>query len=144
MQKIIVKGQPQGKLRARHGKNAQTGKAQTYTPAKTKEYEGRIAWQYKAQRGQFFGERYVRLGILAFYEIPKSYPKYKKQQAREGELRPSVKPDADNIVKAVADALNGVAYTDDTQVVEVLCKKYYAADDCPRIEIYIEEAPTPC
>lgn len=137
MQKITVYGQPQGKLRARHGKNYWTGKSQTYTPEKTAAYEALIAAEYRAQRGKYYGDKYVRLGICAYYGIPKSYPKYKQKQAREGTLRPSVKPDADNIIKAVADALNGVAYVDDTQVMEVLCKKYY--DTSPRIEIYIEE-----
>lgn len=138
MQKIIVKGQPQGKLRARHGKNPWTGKPQTYTPEKTRAYEELIGIEYQVQHGAYFADKYVRLCVLAFYGIPKSYTKSKQQQAREGTLRPSVKPDADNVIKAVADALNGVAYDDDTQVVEVLCKKYYSDD--PRIEIYIEEA----
>lgn len=138
MQKITVSGQPQGKLRARHGKNFITGAPQTYTPEKTRAYEAHVAWSYKAQGGRNYGDSYVRLGVLAFYGIPKSWTKAKKQQAREGALRPSVKPDADNIIKAVADALNGVAYTDDTQVVEVFARKYYS--DSPRIEIYIEAA----
>ena len=138
MQKIIVEGQPQGKLRARHGKNFITGAPQTYTPAKTRAYEAHIAWSYKTQGGRNYGDNYVRLGVLAFYGIPKSWTKAKQQQAREGALRPSVKPDADNIIKAVADALNSVAYTDDTQVVEVFARKYYS--DSPRIEIYIEAA----
>ena len=139
MQKIIVEGQPQGKLRARHGKS-RSGAPVTYTPEKTRAYEQLIALCYRSQRGQHYGDKYVRLGVKAFYEIPKSYPKYKQQQAREGTLRPSVKPDADNVIKAVADALNGVAYNDDTQVVEVHCWKHYS--DRPRIEIYIEEAAT--
>jgi Holliday junction resolvase RusA-like endonuclease len=140
VQKIIVEGQPQGKLRARHGKNFITGAPQTYTPEKTRAYEAHIAWSYKAQGGRHYGDSYVRLGVLAFYSIPKIWTKAKQQQAREGALRPSVKPDADNIIKAAADALNGVAYTDDTQVVEVFARKYYS--DSPRIEIYIEAAAT--
>lgn len=43
--------------------------------------------------------------------------------------RPDKKPDADNILKAVLDALNGVAYEDDRQVVEVLCIKKYIGGD---------------
>lgn len=140
MQKIIVTGQPQGKLRARHGKNYWTGKPQTYTSEKTKAYEQLIAIEYKRQRGEHYGDSYVRLGVLAYYGIPKSWTKKKQQQAREGALRPSVKPDVDNVLKAVLDALNGVAYKDDTQVVEEFARKYYS--DSPRIEIYIETAAT--
>lgn len=137
MQKITVEGQPQGKLRARHGKS-RSGAPVTYTPEKTRVYEQLIALSYKAQGGQHYGDKYVRLHVLAYYGIPKSYTKKQQQEAREGTLRPSVKPDADNVIKAVADALNGVAYNDDTQVVEVFCIKFYS--DRPRIDIYIEEA----
>ena len=75
MQKIIVQGQPQGKLRARHGKNFITGAPQTYTPEKTRAYEAHVAWSYKAQGGKHYGEQYVRLGVLAFYSIPQSWTK---------------------------------------------------------------------
>ena len=130
-----------GKAQSEAWQNFITGAPQTYTPAKTRADEDSIAWSYRAQGGKHYGEQYVRLGVLAFYQIPKSWTKAKKQQAREGALRPSVKPDADNIIKAVADALNGVAYTDDTQVVEVFARKYYS--DSPRIEIYIEATGEP-
>lgn len=47
------------------------------------------------------------------------------------------KPDVDNIVKIVADALNGVAYHDDTQIVSVLAKKVYAASE--GLDVIVEE-----
>ena len=53
------------------------------------------------------------------------------------ELRPSKKPDIDNVLKLVLDALNEVAYKDDTQVIEVECKKFFSIN--PRIEITLED-----
>ena len=50
-----------------------------------------------------------------------------------------MKPDIDNIAKSVLDGLNGTAWGDDTQVVEMSIKKYYALDDIEKLEITIEE-----
>ncbi|CZR99694.1 Endodeoxyribonuclease RusA [Clostridioides difficile] len=55
----------------------------------------------------------------------------------EGLIRPSKKPDLDNIIKSVADSLNGIAYKDDSQIVEVVSKKYYS--DKPRVEVILED-----
>jgi Holliday junction resolvase RusA-like endonuclease len=51
------------------------------------------------------------------------------------EIRPTKKPDADNILKAVLDALNGLAYNDDSQIVSARIEKLYS--DNPRVEIVI-------
>ena len=55
----------------------------------------------------------------------------------EGEILPLKKPDMDNIVKVVADALNGVAYQDDKQVILVSAKKAYSAME--GLDITVEE-----
>ena len=56
----------------------------------------------------------IILEVNAYFAIPKSYPKKKAALCSQNILRPTCKPDMDNIVKAVADALNGVAYRDDS------------------------------
>ena len=72
--------------------------------------------------------------IQAFYEVPKSCSKVRRTaNVKRGELLPAKKPDIDNIVKAVLDALNEVAYRDDTQVVELQVRKQYS--ERPRLEI---------
>ena len=54
--------------------------------------------------------------IKAYHPIPRSAPKYKREAMLSGELVPLTKPDADNVLKLVLDALNGLAYLDDKQV----------------------------
>ncbi len=54
----------------------------------------------------------------------------------EGKIRPTKKPDIDNILKSVFDSLNQVAFYDDTQIIEIQASKYYS--DISRIEIQIE------
>ncbi|MDX5782784.1 RusA family crossover junction endodeoxyribonuclease, partial [Clostridioides difficile] len=67
----------------------------------------------------------------------KSNSKKVKEQKRNNVLRPSKKPDIDNVVKIIADSLNEIAYKDDTQIVEVVASKYYS--DKPRVEVILED-----
>lgn len=57
------------------------------------------------------------------------------QQMLSGELLPTKKPDIDNITKCVLDALNGIAYHDDSQIVRLTVEKFYAQQ--PRVEVDI-------
>jgi Holliday junction resolvase RusA-like endonuclease len=133
--KFTIPGPPHGKERPRLTK---TGHA--YTPAKTKEYEIRGKKEYIAQCGGklLFGSLVMK--ILAYYPIPKSATKTQKEQMQCSIIRPTVKPDADNICKIVADLLNGMAYDDDSQLVFVSVAKYYS--DNPRVEVAVCELGT--
>ena len=108
---------------------------QSITPEKTKSYEDLIRWKYKAAGGKYYGEKTLYVAIRAYYPIPKGFSKAKVNDAIERKLRPVTKPDCDNIIKVVLDALNGVAYYDDKQVICVSCNKYYAQQGYLCIEI---------
>ena len=129
MTKFFVDGEPQGKLRHRFSK----GRA--YTPRKTKQYEEHIARYYEG--GCLAGAVFVH--IIAFMPIPKSYTKAQKNAIRCKFLLPTKKPDADNIGKVVMDALNGIAYEDDKQVVDLHVVKEYS-ENKTGLEITIGEA----
>lgn len=81
---------------------------------------------YRKKYKEVATEKPVRVYIQANFKAPKSWSKRKKAQAALGMYRPTKKPDADNIAKAICDALNGVAYKDDKQIVELKVEKYYA------------------
>lgn len=104
---FTVDGVPQGKARPRvtsHG---------TYTPANTKDYEKAVQLSYMAQcQGAMFPDVSLMVVIDAYYPIPKSATKKKHWRMQDGLIRPKVKPDLDNVAKAVCDALNGQAYRD--------------------------------
>ena len=51
------------------------------------------------------------------------------------EVRPTKKPDSDNIIKIIADSLNKLAYHDDSQIVDVMFRKFYA--EKPRVTVTI-------
>lgn len=63
---------------------------------------------------------------LAFYlPIPKSWSKKKRVMALRGEISPTGRPDTDNLVKSVTDAVNGVVYADDSQIINIIANKCY-------------------
>lgn len=110
---------------------------QMYTPAATKKYEETIrkAWMMKHGNVPLEGPLTVRLYF--YFGIPKSDTKAKKAAKAGGMMRDSIREDVDNCTKSVLDALNGVAYKDDSQVVTILAKKRYA--DVPHVVIIISE-----
>ena len=119
MIQFTVPGKITGKARPRFTKYGHV-----YTPKGTSDYEKLVKYSYLSTRGKRL-EGAIRVTIAAVFEIPKSYTKHDKVQADMGILKPTKKPDVDNITKIVLDALNGVAYQDDKQVTEVEVIKRY-------------------
>ena len=119
-------GKSQGKGRPRF--SIRDGFVKTYTPEKTASYENfvKVCYlnKYKGQKldGEIIAE------IIAYFSIPKSFSKKKRVQAIEGKIRPTKKPDTDNIAKTILDSLNGIAFEDDKQVVALLVKKLYGEE----------------
>ena len=123
---FIVDGKPQGKQRPRFSRISKT----VYTPNKTAKYEKQIAKAYTDSGGKCIpADCYVSVSVSAFFPVPKSYSKKKREDCIERRLRPDKKPDMDNILKVVLDGLNHVAYVDDKQVVELIGRKYYTESD---------------
>lgn len=91
----------------------------TYTPDKTAEAMELIRHAFVGVGGERAPEGVpVRVSITTARGMPKSRPK-------RLESEPDVyKPDCDNIAKAVLDALNGVAWVDDTQVTNLVVQKF--------------------
>lgn len=134
---FTVPGAPTGKQRPRV--TMQGGYAKAYTPDKTVNYENLVKLMYGQEaKGRVFDrEKSLRVLIVALYDIPQSTSKKRAELMRIGEIRPTKKPDLDNVAKIICDALNGVAYHDDAQVVDLKVVKYYS--DTPGVTVTIEE-----
>ena len=133
---FTLPGGPQGKGRPRYVRR--TGRA--YTPDKTVAYEELVRQRFlEAANGQDFGEGPVFVLIRAIFPIPKSFSKKKTEQAMKGTLYPTKKPDWDNIGKIICDALNGIAYKDDSQVVIATVVKAYGATERVDVMFWSEE-----
>lgn len=130
---FVVPGQPRGKGRPRF---ARVGKGvRAYSTDNDVAHESSVAYLAR-QAGQML-DGAVAIHIKAHYRIPKSFSRKKREQAIDGALRPTTKPDLDNVVKAILDGLNHVAYADDAQVVEVQAQKQYGTD--PHVEVCVQE-----
>lgn len=122
--------------KARPRMNTRTGKA--YTPTNTKNYEYFLRQWFIRKYPNFNPiETRVKVNIIAYFDIPKSTSKKKEAEMLAGNISPTKKPDIDNIIKIVLDAMNKFAFKDDTQVVELNVKKQYA--ETSKIYIKIEE-----
>ena len=134
---FTIPGAPQGKARARTCRNGHT-----YTPDNTVLYENLVKTEFLRQcgRGQRIRSsdtrRAISMQIIAVYPVPASYPKRDKVAALAGDLLPTKKPDADNVAKIIADALNGLAYDDDAQITDLLVLKRYGEDPEVRVKLW--------
>lgn len=129
-------GEPQGKARPRFAKHRQH--LFVWTPEKTRTYEKSIQAAFWKQCGnvRFPEGSQLELKVLAFFKIPKSASKKKKEAMLSEEIRPTKKPDIDNVLKAVADALNGICYKDDSCIVKMTGEKF--CSDNPKIIIILK------
>lgn len=124
-------GKPKGKARPRFdGRHRRT-----FTPADTADYERQIRQAYISSGGYLLSEtRPIKILIIA---------QFKKAVSSKKEA-PTIKPDWDNIGKAVCDALNGIAYRDDSQIVSAEVYKVWAKDGIPKVTVKIEVADEQC
>ena len=128
---ITVPGHPRGKGRPRS--TVIRGRSHVYTDAKTRSEEGairQIAGLAMGARAPYEGA--VILRLCAYREIPASFSAKKRVAAEAGAISPTTKPDIDNYVK-MTDALNGVVWRDDSQVVAIVAHKRFS--DRPRLVI---------
>ena len=120
-----VEGDPKGKGRPRFSRVGNFTKV--YTDKQTLSYEAMIATFAKQAMG---GSEPIKTPVAVFLyvrlPIPQSYPKKRKEACLNGSEKPCKKPDIDNIAKTYLDAMNGVIFVDDTQVIHLHVKKVYA------------------
>lgn len=137
---IFVEGPAQGK--GRHRSSAKLkwvhGKPQAYVThyacPKSKEYEKTIK-SYLIGQKITLSDRPIRVKMTECRAIPKSYPEWKEKLCYLGYYQPTSKPDLDNITKAAWDALNGLIWHDDAQVVENIACKVFERSEGLRIQV---------
>lgn len=136
--KLEILGKPMGKQRPRLSKFG------TYTPQKTVNYETLIKYLFTQKYSNFKPyEGELRAKITAIFEVPKSYSKKKRESLlaipgiENSGAGYAHKPDCDNIAKIVLDALNGLAYKDDSQITALLVFKEYGEQ--AKVIVEVEE-----
>lgn len=139
---INVLGEPMGKQRPRA--TSFGGHTRIYTPSKTLSYEARFAHEFKEKYPEakpLTGP--IAVEVMAWFGLKKADYNSKGQPNKHGlaklggEELPTKKPDLDNVLKSVLDGLNGIAFVDDSQVVNVCMAKHY--DLTPRVAVTVRE-----
>ncbi len=127
--KFIIEGIPPKKDRPRF-----TRAGHTYSTPATKEGEQRVKYFFLSAFGKIKPvETACKVYITAYYTTPTSWSR-KRREESIGHYK-ITKPDVDNVIKAVLDGLNGLAYKDDNLVAIVECCKKYGARNYTEVEI---------
>jgi len=122
---FVVPGTPVGKGRPRFAKRGNF--VSTYTPEKTASYENLVkVLAQEAMQGRALMDGPVSMGLVIEVTPPESWSQKKKRAALAGEIRPTSKPDIDNVLKGICDAMNEIVFKDDKQICEVSINKRYA------------------
>ena len=131
MIKLTIPGPPCAKQRPRvYGRHA-------VTPEKTVNYETLVKQLYIVEYHGKQLEGPLQMTVKTYFEIPKSASARKAADMQNRAIRPTKKPDWDNLGKIISDALNGLAYHDDSQIVTATVEKWYSLE--PRVEVEIRE-----
>lgn len=137
---FFIPGKPVGKGRPRFVRAGNS--VLTYTPKTTRDYENMAAMIFRSKTKSMF-TGYVNVSVVAYFPIPKNAGKAQKQKMLSGELLPDKKPDLDNIIKAVLDGLNGVAFPDDKSVIGISGTKKYSTKPGVEVTIYAMQENIP-
>lgn len=122
---FLVPGVAVGKGRPIVGRGA-GGHVRLRTPKKTEAYEGTVAWYARCAMGSrppIVGPCAVLLSVSV--RVPASWSQVKQREALAGARWPTGKPDLDNTVKALFDAMNGIVWVDDAQACVISTHKRY-------------------
>jgi len=131
---------PVAKARARHRVvNTKAGGSfvSTYTPTKTRDFEALVHRCAKdAMKANAPATEPICLNILFTFAAPTSFPAYIKEWIKASIIGHTKKPDLDNLVKAIKDGLNKVAWVDDSQVIRMEVEKHYGEKDLIQVEVF--------
>lgn len=136
--KFTVMGEPCAQGRPRF--STLGGYVKAIDPAKSRNQKSYIKYLATAaakQQGWTYTYLPLYVEIIAYMGIPKSKSKKWRAAAIRGQERPTKKPDVDNLFKLVTDALSGILYNDDKQIVSCRVQKWYSEE--PRTEVKIAE-----
>jgi len=130
---IIARGQavPWGRTGSRVIQPRGGGKpfATKFTPKKTRNFQAYVQYlanEARKSRGRFEGP--VALAVFVEIEPPKSWSVLKVSKALNGEVLPTGRPDADNVLKSCLDACNKILFRDDSFVVDTSARKRYGRE----------------
>lgn len=139
--RLFITGLPVAKGR---GRAVMTGKGiRVFTPQKTRSFEADVRQMARAEMGDRPPiEGPIELRIRAVFPVPQSWPGWKRDLALRGDVLHTARPDLDNLMKAIKDALNGIVWRDDGQVCFSEAVKHYG--ERPAVIVTVEPVAAVC
>ena len=113
------------------------GFSRTYTPKRTTNFENLVKVMYTESYPDVVLSGPLAMEIRVFFQIPKSATKKNRTKWLTGRYPVTKRPDLDNLIKSICDALNKVAYDDDSQVAEIHITKEYG--EIPKTMVTLKE-----
>ena len=133
---FIIPGTPVGKGRPRFAR--QGAFVRTFTPEKTASYENLVKVKAEeAMKGRPAIDGAVAVTIWLWVTPPASWSQKKQRQALSHEILPTSKPDVDNVIKGIFDAMNEIVWKDDKQAVDVSIRKRYSETARATVEVRV-------
>lgn len=133
--KILIPGEPVPQGRPRFARRGNF--VQAYDPEPSKKYKKHVKYHASKFAPIKLLDGELEVHVLIYKKSLKSFSQAKRAAAEAKQLRPITKPDADNYAKGILDALKGIIWQDDGQVVDLIARKFYS--ERPRAEVYIKQ-----
>ena len=131
---FVIPGTPVGKGRPKFARRGNF--VSTYTPEKTASYENLVKVKAEeAMKGRPAIDGAVAVTIWLWVTPPVSWSQKKQRQALSHEILPTSKPDVDNVIKGIFDAMNEIVWKDDKQAVDVSVRKRYSETARATVEV---------
>lgn len=134
---LVIYGEPIPQGRPRFTKTGHT-----YDPERSRNYKQLVRFWVTQHIKKIDGwkpfENPLCVDLTFFVGIPSSWAKEKRIRAINGQIRPSSRPDIDNLVKSVLDSCNGLLWVDDCIITDLSARKRYTGE-LARVEIKITE-----
>lgn len=131
---FVIPGTPVGKGRPKFARRGNFTVA--YTPEKTASYENLVKVKAEeAMKGRPAIDGAVAVTIWLWVTPPASWSQKKQRQALSHEILPTSKPDVDNVIKGIFDAMNEIVWKDDKQAVDVSIRKRYSETARATVEV---------
>jgi Holliday junction resolvase RusA-like endonuclease len=131
--RLTIPGEAVPQLRPRFARRGNY--TQTYDPPKSKDYKAYVRALAASVKPDRLIEGAVSVRIRVYRQTPAGWSRKKSMAAWSGEIRPTTKPDIDNLAKGIKDALTGIVWRDDAQVVSLTAEKWYSNQPGAIVEI---------
>lgn len=136
--RLMIPGEPCAQGRPKF--STRGGQVIAYDPEKSSTYKTLVSLTAQSEINKRNWpkntEAPIRIKVNTYFQMPKKKSKAWQKDAVDGLIRPVKKPDIDNVFKCITDALSGILYKDDSQIVHMEVQKFWIEAN-PFVEVIV-------